>query len=371
MKSLLCGLALALAIPSAAWAGKCDTHAKKAASAKGDALVGAYTSLLACSKEEAEMNFDAFMKASADVDTLVNLSLASIEAESFVPVWHMIEKLPYENREAVTEGIGAACEDNVKVITFLQGAYAALKDVEFGRWESALRTCKASDLTKWLDGAVANPPSSTYNEKYSTLLTAYARRQGASALPGMQRAAVKVAKDGGPFNAILEKMDQAVQPAGIGEEVSAKDRKVLTAALVSIAKGADAEHAKMVADRLFNAGAEEAAASLLPTIYSDRLDGGKLQYGAASIEACEKQAIVHWTSVTEGGKRWSIAADLDGPMRSYKAKLKCDSGEWPIVFTPEPVTSGKEISDFVDQIVTEWEGKSFDVKQKEEKALSL
>lgn len=371
MKSVMLGAAALLLLPGVAWAGKCDAQAKKASSAKGEALVAAYADLLACSKDEAEMHFDSFMKASGDVDTLVALAAVTIDKQSYVPVWGMMEKIPYENREDVARGIGNRCTEQESVPTFLMGAYAGLRDVEFGRWSTALRVCESPTIDKWLEGEVGKPPTSSYDEKYGVLLQVYAKRKGADALPTLQKAATAAAKGGGPLNSILENMDLAVQPEGIGEEVSAGDRKKLEASLVSVAKGADKDTAKLVADKLFNAGAEDAAAGLLPTVYADRLEGGKLLYGAAAIEACEKEAIVHWAAVSEPGKRWSIATDIEKPLRGNKARLKCDSGEWPIVFTPEPIADRKDIRTFVDTIMADWQGKGFEVKDREEKDVSL
>jgi hypothetical protein len=133
------------------------------------------------------------------------------------------------------------------------------------------------------------------------------------------------------------------------------------------------EQAALVADRLFNAGAEAAAASLLPRVYPDRVQsGGRLMYGIASIETCEKEMVVHYASVIEPSKRWSIVADIEGPARAFKAKLKCTSGQpWEVLATGEPVANANAIASWVDDLVKQYEGKGLAVKTKEEKQIVL
>ena len=80
---------------------------------------------------------------------------------------------------------------------------------------------------------------------------------------------------------------------------SPEDRKRLEKSLVIVAGSVAPEQAAMVADRLFNAGAEEAAAGLLPNIYPDKVQSdGSLLYGVASVENCDGQAYIHYAVVS-------------------------------------------------------------------------
>lgn len=365
---------LALLVPSAALAGSCDAIAKKASSTKGPELIGAFQELVSCDKVEAEAHYDAFMKASGDVGTLVDLSLVAIDAKVYTPVWNMMEKIPdYSARDEIAKGVGARCDDHAEVLTFLQGAYFGLRSVQFGQWDDALVTCETDALTKWLESLVADPPASSYDEKYATVVTAYIKRLGKGTLPVLQKAAIDAAKDGGPFSMIIEKMQSAVEPTEIGERMAPEDKKALEKALVEVANTVGPEQAALVADRLYNAGADAAAAGLLPRVYPDRVQAdGKLLYGVAAIEVCEKEAVVHWAQVTEPSKRWSILSDVEAPARAFKPKLKCTGGDpWTVVATGEPVASGADVQAWVDETVKQWAEKGLDVKTKEEKAFSL
>ncbi len=374
MRNLLpLGMLLVLTTSSPALAGKCDSYVRKASKLSGDAVVDVYEQMLQCDKDEAQQAFDEFMRSAKGVGAIVDLSLLAIQAKVYNPVWNMMEKIPdYEARDEIAKGVGAHCTDHDQVIPFLQGAYFGLRDIQFGQWERAFGTCESEDLTQWTETIVAKPPDTVYDEKYATITTAFAQRRKAKALPVLERAAITAANGGGPFNAIIEKMDLAMQPDGLGATMSDEDRETLEASLVNVANAVGPEQAALVADRLFNAGAATAAASLLPRVYPDRVqDGGRMLYGAASIEACDKRAVIHLTEVYEPSKRWSILADLDGPLRSFKPRLKCDSGTWSVVATPEPVASSKDIKAFGDELVAEWEGKGHDVKVRSEKTLEL
>ena len=153
-------------------------------------------------------------------------------------------------------------------------------------------------------------------------------RLKADALPVFTQAAIKAA-DNGPFDAILMQMESAVQP-GIGEPIKPEDKARLESSLVEIASNVNREKARAVADRLANAGASTAAASLLPTVYPDRVDeDGGFLYGAASIERAtckgEKTAVLHIAKVEEPGKRWIILNDVRKPLRAQAEtwKVRC------------------------------------------------
>ena len=168
-----------------------------------------------------------------------------------------------------------------------------------------------------------------FDDKYNALLSVVGTRLKADALPIFTKAAIKAA-DNGPFDAILMQMESAVQP-GIGEPIKPEDKVRLESSLVEIASNVNREKARSVADRLANAGAEAAAASLLPSVYPDRVDeDGGFLYGAASIERAtckgEKTAVLHVARVEEPGSRWIILNDVRAPLRALKPRLgKCDA----------------------------------------------
>jgi len=360
-----------------AFAGRCDAYVGQAASASGSALNGLFKKAHGCDKAIAEENFSKFINraaASGDVDTIVSLAITAIDLKAFLPVWKMLGKFKeYSVRDQVAADIGRKCSANANIVSFIQGAYFGLDPIEFSQWDDALVTCDDDGLVGWVEGLVKAPPASTYDEKYNTLLSSYVKRLSEKALPALEIAAIASAKGSGPFNNILEKMNQSVEPEDFGEEISDENRASLESALVNVANAAPPEKASFVADRLFDAGATDAAASLLPRVYPDRVqDGNSLMYGVASIENCAKTAFIHYSVVTEPAKRWSIIADVEGPIRAAKPKLKCTTqGDWPVIATNEPVKSRDDITAWTKSVKADWESKGFEVKSKEEKGISL
>ena len=354
-------------------AANCNSIAESGLKKSGADAVAQYSRLLNCDKSIAEDNFEAFIKVTGDVESLVSLAMTAINAEAYNPVWKMLESVPYSHRENVARGIGGQCANSDKLGPFLQGAYYALHGVQFGQWEGALVTCELPTVSDWILSSATNPPSSSYDPKYEVMLKVLVQRQGAECLPSLEAAAVKAAENGGPFPMILEKMNTAVKPSGIGVEMSDENKVLLTTSLTNVAQKVDSEHARAVADRLFNAGSEAEAASLLPRIYADKLQGnGSLIYGMAAIEQCEDRAIVHWTSLSDPGKRWSILSEADATAVSFKAKLKCEAPKpWPVVATPEPLSSSKEIEPWAKEIGMPWAEKGNAVKLKKQKDVVL
>ena len=366
-------LVVALLMPFGAQAANCDYLVKKAATQEGEALVKSFSQLISCEKSTAESAFDEFMRASKDVGTLVDLSLTAITGELYTPVWHMLEKIPdYSARDEIASGIGAACTANDKVVPFLEGAYFGLRGVQFTGWNRALVSCEDAGLNKWMGEQLLTPPKIAYDEKYNTLIDTYVKRNRAGSLKVLERAATSAA-GGGPFNVIVEQMEASVQPESFGGSISAEDRALLEKSLVQVANQVGPEQAAMVADRLYNAGSESAAAGLLPRVYPTRVQGGgQLMYGGASVEACDEEAVIHFAAVTDPSKRWSIVSDLEEPARAFKPRLKCSSdGPWPVLATGEPVEAKGDISEWADSLVSQWEGRGFVVKLKEEKAIAL
>ncbi len=369
-------LGLALSTPPA-HAANCASIAKLAATAKGPDLVSAYGRLADCDKTLAENEYKSFMKSATDTDTLHGLSMAALDREIWNPVWKQLEFLEYGVRDQVTERIGGECAEKPKIITFLTSAYLALRDIEFQRWEKAFQNCDSDELDKWLVEQVVAPPNKMFDEKYNGIVSIYVKKHGAAALPSLTKGAIQAA-DGGPYDALLMQMDEAVA-AELGGEISTEDKQALEAALVEVASNVNAEKARAVADRLATAGAGAAAARLLPRIYPDRLQSsGGFLYGAAAVESgeCkgEKLAVLHVAEVSEPGKRWLIMSDVETAMKGMKPKLKnCsgDAGAWPVATTPEPVKTAKEIDGWVEGLEKQWAEKGYEVKVQSEKDVAL
>ena len=361
-----------LTVAAPALAGPCDTLINKATSLEGEALVANFEEVLACDKGEAEAAYLAYVKQSKDVETLAALSLAAIENQAFDPVWKSLEKVDYASRDDVATAIGATCTDNPNVIVFLKGAYFGLRNMRFSQWDDAYAACPSEEVDAWLEGLVTKPPESAYDEKYGTILSIWTDRRGADALTALEKAAVVAAGNGGPFSAILEAMNTAVAPA-YGKEMSEDHKKRLQSTLVDVAGSVSPDKAKEVADRLYNAGAESEAVSLLPAIYGDRIqeDGGFI-YGAAAIESCDGEAVIHYRVVYEPAKRWSIIGDVEATVRDAKSKLKCEAETpWPVVATPEPVADDDAVDDWADGLEAKWAEKDFDAKAKSRKDIEL
>jgi len=357
----------------------CQYLVRRANASSSSTLARNFTSLAKCSQQEAEASFNDLLPRAKSVDTLVDLSMAAIETEVWTPVWRVLshDALDYETRDQVAAVIGEKCTENTKIVAFLKGAYFGLRDLEFQQWDDALVACQDADWAAWLTTQAQTPPASMFDDKYNALLSVVGTRLKADALPIFTQAAIKAAENG-PFDAILMQMESAVQP-GIGEPIKPEDKTRLETSLVEIASNVNRDKARSVADRLANAGASNAAASLLPKVYPDRVDAdGGFLYGAASIERGEckgnKTAVIHVAKVEEPGKRWIILNDVREPLRSVKPKLgKCtaEGSEWGVSTTPEPVSSSKDVDSWVDQLEKQWSDKGYDVSVKKEKTITL
>jgi hypothetical protein len=357
----------------------CAHLVRRAVASSSTTLARNFVSLAKCSPEEAEANFDSLLPRAKNVNALVGLSMAAIETDVWNPVWKVLshDALDYEMRDQVAEAIGANCAENPKVVTFLKGAYLALRDLEFQQWDDALVSCTDDGWAEWLKQQAEKPPQSMFDEKYNTLLSVLNTRLGPEALPIFSQAAIKAANNG-PFDAILMQMESAVQP-GIGQPVHPESKKKLEASLVEIASNVNKEKARSVADRLANAGATQAAAGLLPKVYPDLMDSsGRFLYGAASIErancAGEKKVVLHVARVEEPGTRWIILDDVRPPLRSVKPRLgKCspEGDEWGVSTTPTPVASSKAVDKWIDGLEAQWASKGYAVSVRKEKTIKL
>lgn len=358
-----------------ALAGPCDALVDAIPTTPREELVGHYEKVVACDARAGEKAFKDFVPASGDVPTLVDLALKAIELQQFQPVWDMLEQLTESSdRKVVAQRIGGICQDKVGVLPFLQGGYFAANDRAFKMWSEAFETCDSGALTEWMEEKVVDPPARTYDDKYNSLMDALVDRKGTDALEPLQRAAVAASQRGGPFTSILEKMHEAVRPATFGTPMPPESRARLAKAYVDVGNGGvRPEAAALVADRLYQQGDKELAASLLKVVYGERVQSdGRLLYGAASVEHCGGEAVVHVASVYEPSKRWAIQPDVDGPMRTFKKRLKCDTdGPWPVVVTRSPVANEAEVESFGAEVAKEWTAKKLLVKTRAEKAVSL
>lgn len=364
-----------IALLSTAHAGGCDALVESIPKTERGELSALLDKVVSCDKKEAEKSFKTFVRASGDVDTLVDLSLKAIGHELYQPVWDMPEQLTdYKARTELAQRVGGLCQDQIGVLPFLQGGYIAANDRAFRIWSDAMVTCGSGQLADWLRTRASDPPSRTYDDKYSALLDVLVKRDGPKALKTLVRGAVVASERGGPFTTVLEKMSSAVAPKEIGGQMDKADKDLLADAYVAVGTGGvRPEQAALVADRLFQNGYPVRAASLLKVVYGDRVQAdGTLLYGVASIEHCGGRAVIHLAEVYEPSQRWSITNDVTGPARRFKARLKCETPNgWDVVTTPSPVTTVADVEEWGAGLEKDWTAKKLVVKIQNEKALIL
>ncbi|MDP2308989.1 MAG: hypothetical protein Q8P18_23400 [Pseudomonadota bacterium] len=372
--SLLAALAV-----SAASAATCDAQLTRIGALSGDDTPGAFADLAKCDRKVAEANFNRYLERATDSDAVVGLFLAAVDTEVWNPAWGALSKITsYDARDEIAQRVGESCADRPKVVSFLQGAYFGLRDIEFQQWDDAFKACADPGLAAFVEKQVQAPPAKMFDEKFNALLDIYVKARRVAALPALTTGAIKAAKDGGPFEPMLMKMGEAVAPE-LGGQTTAEDQKKLEDALVSVAKQVTADQARGVANQLANSGADAAAAQLLPTLYPDRVQsGGGFLYGAVAVEAGEcdgkKSAVIHFAPVSESGQRWAIASAAQGSLRATKAKLgKCTAVEspWAVLTTPEPVKTAADAEKWVESVQAEWEKKGYTVKVQKEKPVSI
>ncbi|MCA9566852.1 MAG: hypothetical protein KC656_03380 [Myxococcales bacterium] len=358
-----------------AHAGPCDAKVASIEGTPREKLTTLYAEVVDCDPRAADSSFKAFVRASGDVDTLVDLSLKAIELEQYQPVWDMLEQLTdREARRKVAERVGGLCQDQVGVLPFLQGGYFAANERAFAMWSQAYDTCSSEALTDWMREKISDPPTRTYDDRYNSLLDAFVGRLGEKALGPLERAAVAASERGGPFTSILEKMLEAVRPPGIGAELSDDRKRMLADAYVRVGTGGvRPEQAAAVADRLYQQGFKDRAASLLKVVYGDRVQAdGRLLYGVASVEHCGGEAVVHLTSVYEPSRRWTIQPEIDAPVRAFKKRLKCEtSAPWDVHVTRSPVANVAEVAAHGEEIARIYSDRNLVVRVREEKPLEL
>lgn len=369
---------LLFALPNA-HAGTCDAQLGKIAGLTAETVAAGFKDIVGCDRKVAEANFNRYLEKATDSDALLALMLTAVDGDVWNPAWGALSKISsYDARDEVATSVGGACVDHPKVVSFLQGAYFGLRDVDFSQWDDSFAACSDEKLWTWVEQQVANVPPKQFDEKYGKIVGIYTKHRRGDALPVLQAAAIKAAGNGGPFDDLLSRMSDAVQPE-LGRDMSAEDQQKLADAMVGVAQKVPAERAKSIASTLANAGAEGPAASLLPTLYPDRVQsGGGFLYAVGTIEAgtCggKKTAVLHYTSASEPGKRYSILGDLEPLMRAAKPKLGKDctvESPWPVMHSPEPIKAAGEAEAWSDSIAKEWASKGYDVKTQKEKAVAL
>ena len=365
---------------SSAWAGSCDATVNKIGSLTTETVVAGFNDLARCDRKLAEANFNRFLEKATDSGVLEQLMMAAISAEVWNPAWTAVGKIQsYEARDEVTRAVGAACIDNPKVVTFLKGAFAGLREADFQQWDYAFVSCPDEALRGWIDEQVRKPPTASFDEKYDTLLAIHVRSRKIDALPALTVAAIQAGKSGGPFDAILSRMGEAAA-GDMGAAVSADSQAKLEASMVEVAKGVPPELSRAVANTLANSGSDAAAASLLGSVFPDRVQaGGGFLYGALVIEQGDcggkKTAVLHYTTATEPGKRWTILSALEEPMRAMKPKLKgCTvDSPWAVIQSPEPLKSASEVEDWADTVLKDYlaNHKDYKASLQKEKGIAL
>lgn len=371
--SVLVGVAAFLA---PAHAGKCDALVKQADRLSGTELADVFRQVVACDATEAEAAYVRFMTRATDDEALVALSLAAIDGQVWNPVWIMPGKISdYAVRDVIASQVGEVCGEHPRVVGFLEGAYFGLRGLDFQQWDDAFITCRSAELDDWMDQQIASPPASSYDEKYDLLMGIYVARRGREALPGLKDAAVAAAARG-PFDAILLKMDEAVAPP-LGRQMNAEDQAALQGALVALAQQVSPARARSVADRLVAAGAEDAAAQLLPAVFPDRQDGGAFTWGGIGVERADckgvKTAVLHAASIHEPGRRWIVTDEVFPALRGAKAVLKkClpEEGDWPVITSPEPLVPGS-FDAWVRTEAGKWMSQGYEVQIQNEKLIVL
>ncbi|MFZ5478222.1 MAG: hypothetical protein ACOZNI_15755 [Myxococcota bacterium] len=368
-----------LSLTAAAFAATCDTHLAKIGGLAPEAVAPAFTELAKCDKKVADANFNRYLEKATDTEAVSALFAAAVDADVWNPVWGALSKITsYEARDEIAGTLGASCTEKPKVVSFLQGAYLGLRDVDFATWSDAYAACNADPLWIWMDGVVRKPPTKSFDEKYDALLGLYVKKQRADALPALTEAAIAAGSGSGPFDAIVEKMGAAVAPE-LGSRVSEADKAKLEEALVQVAQKVPPPKAHRVASQLSKSGSDAAAAKLLPVVYPDRVQGGGgFLYGALGVEAADcggkKQAVLHYATVTEPGKRWSIQRDVEPMLRAAKPKLgkECQvHGDWPVLTTPEPLKASGDGEAWVESVQADWEKNGYAVKVQKEKGVTL
>jgi hypothetical protein len=333
-------------VPAWSAAAACETEVEALQSAEGPHVAQAFARVAACDPSVAGGQLGGAVKRTGDVESLVGLAQAAIDAGLYTEVHGMLEPIPdWSAREDTARAIGALCTTDPKVLDYVVGLHGSVRDRTFVAWSGALRMCEAPELTAALEALAAKPPANAFDDKYATVVDLYAGKKGVEAIPVLEKAAIASA-NGGPFPIVIDAIVKAATPQGIGTKPEGAAREAVIGAFTHIAAAATPDQVTTLAGKLVSMGAEDAAASLLVHIYPDRVqpDGGFV-YGLAAVETCESEALVHWAVVKEPGKRWTVSDDLQAPAQAFEPRLKCKApAPYTVVTTPGPVKSTTEVS---------------------------
>jgi hypothetical protein len=225
---------------------------------------------------------------------------------------------------------------------------------------------------------VEAPPATTYDEKWTTVVRAYISQHGEAAMGPLSVAAIAASANGGPFEAILGYMNDTVAPS-FGGTMTDVQRDALLTALSSVASQVSPEHGRLVANRLADSGASDAAAALLPAIYPSMVQSnGGFIYAGASIEAgtCgdEQKAVIHLFTVEDSGANYAIAGLFDEPARAFRGRIgrRCEAETpWPVWGSATPIANEGELEAAIAPLISEWEGRGFEVNTREEDSITI
>jgi len=362
---------------------KCEGYVRKASTAKGKAVIKNFKQAHACDVVVAQNNFFEFMKSANDLETLTQFTLAAIKLSP--AYWKSTTQIPgkiknYQLRDSLTKGLSGYCEDNLEFRTFLQKTYDKMGDTDFKRWDDAYIGCNHEDITKFIIETAENPPQKPYSGKYNTILDILRTKKSVDALPHMEKAAIKAAKEG-PFKDILTKISETVSP-GLGEKISSENRKKFDTTMLNIAQNIDVTKSIEIADQLAASGSEDKAAQLLPKIYSDVYTNGFI-YGAAALELAnckgkkdkkdKKEAVIHFAEVHDKKVLWSVRDTVSKQLLGSKARLaKCEKeGEWSVVITKTPLSSPKEIKAWSQELLQQYKDKGYKSRLQKEKKITI
>jgi len=362
---------------------KCEGYVRKAASTKGKAVIKNFKQAHACDIIVAQNNFFEFMKSANDLETLTQFTLAAIKLDP--SYWISVTKVPgkiknYQLRDSLTKALGGYCEENPELRLFLQKTYEKMGDTEFKRWDDAYIVCQHEEINSWIVEQAEKPPEKVYSGKYNAIMDILRAKKGIEALSHLEKAAISASKNG-PYKDVLIKISETVTP-GLGEEISADNRKRFEETLLNIANNVEVSKTTEVAHQLAASGSEQKAATLLPKIYPNVYTDGFL-YGAAAIELAnckkkndkkdKKEAVVHVAEVHDKKVLWSIREKASEQLLASKAKLaKCEKeGEWVVVITKEPISSSKDIKAWSQEIIEKYKGSGYKTKLQKEKKIII
>src|SRR5262245_34716466 len=112
---------LLFAVPG--WASAaCESQVSSLDQAEGLQVAAAFSATASCDPKVAGDHLASAVKRTGDVESLVVLARAAIDAGLTTQVHTMLDQIPdYAAREETARGIGAACTDDPDVLQFVIG----------------------------------------------------------------------------------------------------------------------------------------------------------------------------------------------------------------------------------------------------------